>query len=215
MPALAPEQRATLWLDGIDTMAAVHRIDRKGAGLEWIEPVAPEALLDVDRAYRTFALGDTPFPILDEADAVLAAAVPPDAERPTLCWGDSRIGNMIFGADNRVAAVLDWEMVTAGDPVQDLAWYLLLDRHHHEAFGVDRLAGFPSRAVSIARWEEQSGHSAEHLDWYELLGAYLYCAILTRVMLLLDSSGIMPGAAEMAYDHTGSQLLRRLLDERG
>jgi hypothetical protein len=33
-------------------------------------------------------------------------------------------------------------------------------------------------------------------------------------MLLLDASGVMPGAAAMAYDQTGSQLLRRLLDER-
>jgi hypothetical protein len=34
------------------------------------------------------------------------------------------------------------------------------------------------------------------------------------VMLLLDSTGAVPGLAAMAYDHTGSQLLRRLLDER-
>ena len=66
------------------------------------------------------------------------------ADRPALCWGDSRIGNMIFGADQRVAAVLDWEMVTAGDPVQDLAWYLLLDRHHTMAFDVPRLPGLPA-----------------------------------------------------------------------
>ena len=152
--------------------------------------------------------------MLDEAFTILSATVPAAATHPALCWGDSRIGNMIFGADNRVAAVLDWEMVTAGDPVQDLAWYLLLDRHHHEGFDVERLDGLPSRAASIARWEERSGYSAEHLDWYELLGACRYSAILTRVMLLLDSTGIIPGTAAMAYDHTGSQLLRRLLDER-
>ena len=72
---------------------------------------------------------------------------PPSRRPPTdpaLCWGDSRIGNMIFGADQQVAAVLDWEMVTAGDPVQDLAWYLLLDRHHTMAFEVPRLPGLPA-----------------------------------------------------------------------
>ena len=72
---------------------------------------------------------------------------------PALCWGDSRIGNMIFADDGTVAAVLDWEMVTAGDPVQDLGWYLLLDRHHHEAFDVPRQPGLLDRAGSIARWE--------------------------------------------------------------
>ena len=105
-------------------------------------------------------------------------------------------------------------MVTAGDPVQDLAWYLLLDRHHHEAFDVPRQGGLLDRAGSIARWEQASGRSAEHLDWYELLGATRYAAILTRVMKLLDQSGVFPGGAAMAYDQTGSQLLRRILDER-
>jgi aminoglycoside phosphotransferase (APT) family kinase protein len=214
VPALPPAERARLWLDGIDTMARIHRLDRAAVGLEWIDPVAPAAQLELDRAYRTFAMGDAPSPTMDEAEELLAATVPAAADQPAICWGDSRIGNMIFGADNRVAAVLDWEMVTAGDQVQDLAWYLLLDRHHHEGFEVDRLEGFPSREESVARWESASGRSAEHLAWYELLGSYRYSAILTRVMLLLDSTGIIPGTAAMAYDHTGSQLLRRLLDER-
>jgi hypothetical protein len=60
----------------------------------------------------------------------------------------------------------------------------------------------------------QSGHTAQHLAWYELLGAYRYAAILTRVLLLLEETGALPGAAAMAFDNTGSQLLRRLLDER-
>ncbi len=37
---------------------------------------------------------------------------------------------------------------------------------------------------------------------------------MTRVMQLLDASGVFPGATDMAYDQTGSQLLSRLLDER-
>ena len=37
---------------------------------------------------------------------------------------------------------------------------------------------------------------------------------MTRVLKLLDSTGVLPGGAEMAYDQTGSQLLRRILDER-
>jgi aminoglycoside phosphotransferase (APT) family kinase protein len=105
-------------------------------------------------------------------------------------------------------------MVTAGDPVQDLAWYLLLDTHHHEAYDLPRSSGLPDRAASIARWEQASGRSAEHLEWYELLGATRWAAILTRVMKLLDASGVFPGASEMAFDQTASQQLRRMLDAR-
>jgi aminoglycoside phosphotransferase (APT) family kinase protein len=211
---LDDSDRERLWDNGLDTMAAIHRLDRAAIGLEGIATVTPDEQLELDRQYRSFAAGDVAYPPVDAAFDVLSASVPPPTDAPTLCWGDSRIGNMIFGADLSVAAVLDWEMVTAGDPVQDLAWYLLLDRHGYEGHGVSRLPGFPSRAASIARWERATGRSAEHLEWYELLGATRFASILTRVMVLLDESGVMPGASAMAYDQGASQMLARILDER-
>lgn len=214
MPALDPPARRRVWESGLDTMAAIHRLDRKAVGLGWIPAVTPAAQLDLDHEYRSFAAGDVAYPPVDLAFEILHSTMPPEDAAPALCWGDSRIGNMIFAADQSVAAVLDWEMVTAGDPVQDLAWYLLLDRHHWEGFGVPRLPGLPDRAETIARWEARSGRSAEHLEWYELLGAARYASIMTRVMVLLDRGGVLPGATEMAYDQTGSQLLSRMLDER-
>jgi aminoglycoside phosphotransferase (APT) family kinase protein len=214
MAELTPDAQRRIWDNGIDAMAAVHRLDRRAVGLGWIQPVQPAEALEQARAYRRFAAGDVPYPPVDEAFEVLSATQPPDEPDPAVCWGDSRIGNMIFAADQSVAAVLDWEMVTAGDPVQDLAWYLLLDDHHVHAFGVPRLPGLPDRDATVARWEAASGRSAAHLGWYELLGAARYAAIMSRVMVLLDSSGVMPGAAEMAFDHTGSRLLQQLLDER-
>ncbi|HJR26057.1 MAG TPA: phosphotransferase family protein [Acidimicrobiales bacterium] len=213
-PELTPSQRGRIWESGLDTMGAIHRLDREGIGLGSIVPRTPAEQLALDHEYRRFAAGDDPYPVVEEAFALLEATVPPATDEPVLCWGDSRIGNMIFADDGSVAAVLDWEMVTAGDPVQDLAWYLLLDRHHWEAFDVPRLDGLLDRAGSIERWEKASGRSAEHLDWYELLGATRYASIMTRVLKLLDSTGVLPGGADMAYDQTGSQLLRRILDER-
>jgi aminoglycoside phosphotransferase (APT) family kinase protein len=212
-PDLPPAARQRHWESALDTMGAINRLDWLALGLGAIAPRTPTEQLGLDREYLAFATDGQPFPIVEEALSVLEASMPPAVE-PALCWGDSRIGNMIFAADGTVAAVLDWEMVTAGDPVQDLAWNLLLDRHHHEAFEVPRLDGLPGREESARRWEAASGRSAEHLDWYELLGAARYAAILTRVMYLLDSTGTMPGLAEMAFDHTGSALLRRLLDDR-
>jgi len=214
MPALSPDAQRRVWESGLDTMARIHQLDRSALGLEWIKDVSPAEQLVLDHEYRRFACGDVAYPAVDTAFELLEATVPPPSDRPALCWGDSRIGNMIFGDDQRVAAVLDWEMVTAGDPVQDLAWYLLLDRHHVMAFDVPRLPGLPPRHESVARWSAASGHSAEHLEWYELLGAARYASIMVRVMKLLDSTGIFPGAADGAFDQTGTRLLEQLLDER-
>lgn len=214
MPALDEAGQRRVWESGIDTMGAIHRLDRAALGLDFIADVTPTEQLRLDHEYRTFACGDVPYPVVDEAFALLEAAVPPPSPQPALCWGDSRIGNMIFGADQRVAAVLDWEMVTAGDPVQDLAWYLLLDRHHTMAFDVPRLPGLPSREASIDRWEAASGHSATHLEWYELLGAARYASVMVRVMKLLDATGVFPGAAAGAFDQTGTRLLAEMLAER-
>ena len=214
MPALPPEAQHRVWESGIDTMGRIHQLDRGALGLGWIEDVSPTQQLALDHAYRSFACGDAPYPAVDRAFEILEATVPTPSDRPALCWGDSRLGNLIFGDDQRVAAVLDWEMVTAGDPVQDLAWYLLLDRHHVMAFDVPRLPGLPPREESVARWEAASGHPATHLEWYELLGAARYASIMVRVMTLLDHTGVFPGAAEGAFDQTGTRLLEQMLDER-
>ena len=214
MPLLDQAGQRRVWESGLDVMAALHRLDVASLGLDWLQPVTPAEQLELDRAYRTFACGDVPYPVVDRAFELLGAQVPPAVDRPALCWGDARIGNMIFGADQQVAAVLDWEMVTCGDPVQDLAWYLLIDRHHTMAFEVPRLPGLPSRSASIARWERACGYSADHIEWYELLGAARYASVMVRVMKLLDSSGVFPGAAETAFDQTGTRLLGEMLDER-
>ena len=214
MTALDGAGQQRVWESGLDTMAAIHRLDADSLGLDWLHPVAPAEQLQLDREYRTFACGEVAYPVVDRAFELLSASVPPPVAQPALCWGDSRIGNMIFGADQQVAAVLDWEMVTAGDPVQDLAWYLLLDHHHTIAFEVPRLPGLPSRAESISRWEQASGYSAEHLEWYELLAAARYASVMVRVMMLLDSTGVFPGAAATAFEQTGTRLLGAMLDER-
>ena len=56
---------------------------------------------------------------------MVCAQTRPATEPPaSLCWGDARIGNMLFHDDRSVASVLDWEMATIGPAEMDLAWYL-------------------------------------------------------------------------------------------
>ena len=91
----------------------------------------------------------------------------PDPEPLGLVWGDARLGNILFDEVGEAKAVLDWEMVAVANPLQDLAYWLILDRHHSEGYGVPRLAGFPSYEETVSAWEEGTRLSASHLDYYE------------------------------------------------
>jgi aminoglycoside phosphotransferase (APT) family kinase protein len=75
----------------------------------------------------------------------------------TIVHGDYRSGNFLVGADadraGKVIAVLDWEMVHAGDPLEDLAWAMDPLWSH----GTGRAAATLSDAEAIACWEEASG----------------------------------------------------------
>ena len=106
-----------------------------------------------------------------------------------LCWGDARLGNIIFKPSlDAIAAVLDWEMAVLGNPVQDLAWFNYLDATFSEGLGMPRLEGLPSYEHTIARWEKASGFSAQDYGYYQIFAGMRYGLILSRIMLALKRS---------------------------
>jgi aminoglycoside phosphotransferase (APT) family kinase protein len=118
-------------------------------------------------------------PEVAEVGGWLAAHVPPSSPA-TIVHGDYRLGNTIFGphAPARLAAILDWEMATIGDPLADVG-YLMTHwveaddpRSQFTLQTVTRQPGFPGRAALIARYEQRSGRTVEHLDWYVTLALW-------------------------------------------
>ena len=101
-----------------------------------------------------------------------------------LCWGDARLGNIIFRDSlDGIAAILDWEMAVLGNPVQDLAWFNYLDATFAEGLGMPRLEGLPSYAETIAQWERASGFTAANYDYYLIFAGMRYGLLLSRIML--------------------------------
>ena len=203
---VSPEVRERIWWNGLDAMTAVHRTPP----LEFIQPVSPKEQLTRDRTYLEWVLRGRDYPIVAETFDMLESSIPSETE-PAQCWGDSRIGNILYDGAGEVLAVLDWEMVFAGDPLADLAWFLLLDRHHGESCGAPRLEGFPTHEATVERWADATGRDPADLGWWMTLGAARYAAILTRVMDLLEDTGLLPGARGMAFDNTSTKLLRSVL----
>ncbi|RIL03942.1 MAG: phosphotransferase [Proteobacteria bacterium] len=212
----SPAERAAVWESGLDALAAIHRCDPAALGIDFLDAPRPGddtiawQLAHWDRYVEWVAEGRR-FPILEAARAWLLANRPPATTRRELCWGDARIGNMIFDG-GRVAAVLDWEMATLGPAEMDLGWFLLLDRHHCEGIGVPRLDGFPARAASIARWEAGSGRRAEHVAFWELFAAYRFAAIMARVAGQMQHFEVLPADSRFAWENPMAALLAKMLD---
>jgi len=214
--AEAPErERTALWWSAVETLAAIHRLDWRAAGFGFLEdpddarsPLAVQ--LDQYRRYFAWAARGRPHPTCEDALAWLEANAP-RGEPTALQWGDARIGNMIF-QEGRCVAVLDWEMVTLGSPEADLAWFLFLDRHHCEGVGAPRLAGFPGREETVARYAEQTGHAPAHLHYYEVFAAFRFSVIMMRLAQQFVALGLIPKDSTFETDNIPSRMLAKLLE---
>jgi len=207
-----PAEREVMWWSAVDAMAGVHNLDWCALGLDtlWRGERGATGLaqqLTYYREYLAWARKDWPHaPLADEALAWLEAHIPPGPEPTALCWGDSRLGNVIFDR-GRAAAVLDWEMVALGDPQQDLAWFLFLDRHHSEGHGVARLAGFPSHDATVARWEELTGRRADQLAFYTVWAGFRFAVVMMRVIAMCIEFELMPPDTDYGVNNIVTRLL--------
>ena len=151
-----------------------------------------------------------PQPTLDASLAWLRAnAFAP--RRIALCWGDSRLPNLMF-RDDRVVAVLDWEMAFLGDPEADLGWWCFLDWANNEGYGGPHLDGIPGKEETLARYAEITGHPVEHAHWHEVFAAFRYGVILARVAIRMRAIGASLPAPDWESNNVCTQALARLLD---
>ena len=104
---------------------------------------------------------------------------PPSFE-PGLIHGDFHFGNVLFRRDGpQIAAMVDWELTTLGDPLVDLGGVLSgWPPDGAETGPVTPWPGFPTRAELIARYAERTGRDVSTADWYEVLACYKIGCIL-------------------------------------
>jgi aminoglycoside phosphotransferase (APT) family kinase protein len=182
------EQREKLWNAGLDTMARFHQLDHRALGFDFMDQpelgsTPLQQQLQYWRDYHDWAMEGRQHEIGSAALDWLQDNQPAE-EMTRLCWGDSRIGNIIFTEDcSAVAAVLDWEMAVLGNPVQDLAWYCYIDNTFAEGLGMPRLEGLPSYESTVARWQAATGYPIDDFEYYKVFAGMRYGLILSRIML--------------------------------
>lgn len=212
-----PEERGRLVEEGLRALAAVHSVDWRAAGLDWLVPPGEEPTvarqLRLWEAYARRELGDRVHPGIDRALAWLHGNMPKTHE-PALSWGDSRPGNIIW-RDFKPVALTDFENVAIAPPEFDLGWWLMFDRWSHETYGQARLPGEPTREEQVAIYERFAGRSVGDTTYYEVLGAFRYAAIVVRCMNRMVQRGMLGDDQMIWLQNPAATCLDQILEEIG
>ena len=217
MDECTPAERRTLVESGLEAMVAVHAVDWHALGFDFLDKpqygqLGFEQQLRYYEASYEWAGGGQPAPPVAAATLEWVRAHAPASDPEiTLCWGDARINNQLFGPDHRVVAVLDWEMVTLADPMMDLGWWLFLDRHFHEGMPAPRMEGFPTRDEMVARYEHTSGRTARDLEFYEIFAGLRFAVVMMRLKTLFVEFEILPADTDMAVNSAVTRVLADML----
>uniref|UniRef100_A0A8B9HP84 Acyl-CoA dehydrogenase family member 11 n=1 Tax=Astyanax mexicanus TaxID=7994 RepID=A0A8B9HP84_ASTMX len=124
---LSAAERVALYVAAVETLARLHSIDVTKLGLQGYGKGAGYSKRQVStwtKQYRASA--HRSIPAMDELSEWLGKNIPSSDNEVTLVHGDFRIDNLIFHpTEARVVAVLDWELSTTGQPIADLAYFLM------------------------------------------------------------------------------------------
>jgi aminoglycoside phosphotransferase (APT) family kinase protein len=182
-PALdTPAERRRIGEELIDSLVEIHAVDWRAAGLEDFGKPTGYLERQLRRFLGLWELNKTREITAVESVGSWLAEHLPSSGPATIVHGDYRLGNTIFapGLSARLAAVLDWEMATIGDPLADIGYLCMMWTEAgdpkvglREALGrVTREEGFPTRAELVARYEERSGRSMVDIRWYTTLALW-------------------------------------------
>jgi aminoglycoside phosphotransferase (APT) family kinase protein len=184
--------------DMIEQLAAIHMVDLRATGLDAIADGHGYLERELDHWYgeiRRVQRG--PLPALERLHDVLRERRPEPCPTSTLVHGDPKPGNFAFEGDE-VTAVFDWEMATIGDPLADIGWLEVLWTMQGASFTT--ASGALSVDEFVARWEQLTGISTQHREWYRAFQLFKMAVIMLVGAALFDAGYTDdPRFIEMAY----------------
>jgi aminoglycoside phosphotransferase (APT) family kinase protein len=188
---VTPDQARQLSELVIDTQAAIHATDLDATGLTTFGRPEGYMTRQLARWQRQWELSNSrPVSGYDELVKRLEADLPTGGEG-TLVHGDLRLDNMLvrLGPDPSVAAVVDWEMSTLGDPLADLGLTLMYWTDPgdddwlrlSEGGSITTIPGFLRRADAAARYAERTGRDISSIGYYMAFGCFKLAVVLEGI----------------------------------
>jgi aminoglycoside phosphotransferase (APT) family kinase protein len=169
-----------------DTLVAIHAVDPDAVGLGELGRKEAYVERQLKRWHGQWEKSKTrDLDVVDDVHRRLSARIP-DQGPATIVHGDYRLDNMILAPSGEVAAVVDWELCTLGDPLADVGLLMV----YWSQAGDELIplfdpptvaAGFPSRDEIRDRYAERSGRDLSQLDFYVALGYWKLAIILEGV----------------------------------
>jgi aminoglycoside phosphotransferase (APT) family kinase protein len=208
--ALTPAQRRTAGESLVDVMAEIHAVDPDAVGLGDLGRKEGYIERQLKRWYRQFEQSKLrEVPDVDEVHELLLRNVPEQGPA-TIVHGDYRLDNCMVDDDGHVAAVLDWEICTLGDPMADLGLlcvYWTDPEDEGAALGVSAttLEGFPRRAELVARYAERSGRDVSSVGYYTAFGYWKLACIVDGVYTRYAGGSM---GSSSGFEHFDAQVLR-------
>jgi aminoglycoside phosphotransferase (APT) family kinase protein len=181
------EARRGLAFQLVEGIALLSKVDWRGRGLGGLG--RPDGFHERQVArWSSFLdrIKGRDLPGFEVAAAWLRAHRPLDY-MPGLMHGDYQFANVMYGAGApaRLAAIVDWEMGTVGDPKLDLGWVVHSWPHDTRAPGAARsgyvdMFGMPSRNEVLAHYAEVSGRQVDDIDYYVILAKWKLAIVLEQ-----------------------------------
>jgi aminoglycoside phosphotransferase (APT) family kinase protein len=170
----------------VDTLVAIHAVDPDAVGLGELAKREDYVARQLHRWHGQWHKQHTrELALVDEVHDRLAARIP-DQGPATIVHGDYRLDNMILSPAGEVAAVVDWELCTLGDPLADVGMLLV----YWGAEGDELMPllepatiapGFPARDEVARLYAARSGRDLAEIDFYVALGLWKLAIILEGV----------------------------------
>ncbi|MGH2994486.1 MAG: phosphotransferase family protein [Solirubrobacterales bacterium] len=170
-----------------DTLVAIHAVDPDEAGIGDLGRKQDYVARQLHRWRGQWENSKTrEVPLIDDVHDRLAARIPEQGPA-AIVHGDYRLDNMILSRSGEIAAVVDWELCTLGDPLADVGMLLVYwSEPGDELIPLADLPttapGFPRRDEVKARYAERSGRDLSEIDFYVALGYWKLGIILQGII---------------------------------
>ncbi len=190
--AESPDDKRRVGEALVDTLVQLHAVDWNAVGLG--EFGHPDGFMarQIRRWKQQWEKSVTrDLPMMDDLIARLEKELP-ESPVPAIVHGDFRLDNAILDENDpgMIAAVLDWEMSTIGDPLADVGLMLVYWPQHDDAaefrdsFGAitaTAAPGFPTRDEVLDQYARQSGRDVSNVYFYWAFGFFKLAVILEGI----------------------------------